>query len=402
MVLRDDCRIRLRGALELLQRIGVARDPQIREGFQHLRNEIRRIDSAIQQTSEELSAAQQQLLQTMQSRLFRISIYAGKLLRASNARNAFEWFGPFASLFRKVVNGCEYTNDLIVFSSEWHYNLEVARMPLHAVDVGSSTEQNIAWFIGYPAFESENPNVLPIVGHEIGHALWHRKQSETLFTPKVDELIESHFVENNATSREAIGVRKHVFRQIEELFCDTVAALLFGPSFLYAFRYLLAPSGLSLGQRQNAGYPDVRTRAQYLIDLSKNQGWSLPTDFADVFQATNGEAEFGIVDGMVHQLQPLVTQAATVLLTNVAPDEFYSFDETQQVLQDFSRALPCRAPVRVSSLINAGYLLLEGHASFEPGRQVHREDRAVVLSELVFKSLELSQHQHHAQFEIVR
>ncbi len=401
MVLRDDCRIRLRGALELLQRIGVARDPQIREGFQHLRNEIRRIDSAIQQTSEELSAAQQQLLQTMQSRLFRISIYAGKLLRASNARNAFEWFGPFASLFRKVVNGCEYANDLIVFSSEWHYNLEVARMPLRAVDADSSTTRNIAWFIGYPAFESENPNVLPIVGHEIGHALWHRKQSETLFTRKVDELIKSHVDKNNVTSKEAIGVRKYVVQQLEELFCDTVAALLFGPAFLYAFRYLLAPSGLTSGQRQNAEYPDVKTRAQYLIDLSAKSGWSLPTDFAVVFQETKGQADFEIVDGMVGQLQPLVTRAATVLLKNVAADELYSLDETQLVLQDFSRALPCSTPVRVSSLINAGYLLLEGHACFEPGRQVSREDRAVLLSELVFKSLELLQHQHHAQFEAV-
>lgn len=401
MVLLHDCRIRLRGALELLQRIGVAGDPQIREGFQHLRNELRQIDRAIQHTSEELSEAQQQLVQTMQSRLYRVSIYAGKLLRASNARNAFEWFGPFASLFRKVVNGCEYANDLIVFSSEWHYNLEVARMPLHAVDVGSSTEQNIAWFIGYPAFESENPNVLPIVGHEIGHALWHRKRSEALFTRKVDELIKSHVDKNNVTSKEAIGVRKYVVQQLEELFCDTVAALLFGPAFLYAFRYLLAPSGLTSGQRHNAGYPDVRTRAQYLIDLSAKCGWSLPTDFAVVFEEAKGLADVKIIDAIVDQLQPLVTRAATDLLENVAPDEFYSLDETQRVLQDFSRALPCSTSVRVSSLINAGYLLLEGHACFETGRQVSREDRAVLLSELVFKSLELLQHQHHAQSETV-
>jgi hypothetical protein len=105
MVLLDDCRTRLRGALELLHRVGVAKDPQIREGFQYLKNELRRIDGEIQSTNEELSFAQLQLLKSNQSSLHRISIYAGRLLRASNARNAFEWFAPFASLFRKVVNG---------------------------------------------------------------------------------------------------------------------------------------------------------------------------------------------------------------------------------------------------------------------------------------------------------
>jgi hypothetical protein len=330
-----------------------------------------------------------------------MSIYAGKLLRASNARNAFEWFGPFASLFRKVVNGRGHTNDLVVFSSEWHYNLEVTSMPLQTEEAGELRDRAFAWFIGYPAFESENPLVLPVVGHEIGHAFWHRKDSSGLFTQVVNRLINSHFGKENATSKKASWTKEHVLRQVEELFCDTVAALLFGPSFLYAFRYMLAPSGLNSGERRNAGYPDVRKRAQYLIDLSKNLGWSLPTDFADVFQATIGEVEFGIVDGMVDTLQPWVEKVATIQLRNFAPDEFYSLDETQLVLRDFSRALPCSIPVRVSSLINAGYLLLEGHACFEPGRQVPREDRAGLLSELVFKSLELLQHQHHAQFETV-
>lgn len=396
MVLLDDCRTRLRGALELLHRIGVAKDPQIRAGFQYLKNELRRIDGEIQSTNEELSFAQLQLLQSNQGSLHRISIYAGRLLRASNARNAFEWFAPFASLFRKVVNGSDFPDDLLVFSSEWHYNLEVTWFPLQTGESAEPSLRHFAWFIGYPAFESENPHVLPVVGHEIGHAFWHRRECEQIFTPKVSHSIEKQFGKKAVTEKE-LWVRKNVIRQVEELFCDTVAALLFGPAFLYAFRYLLAPSGLGAGKRQNAGYPDVRQRAQYLIDFSSQSGWKLPTDFAAVFREANGLPEFEIVDKMIENLYPLVIDTAKIMLSNFAADELYSHPETQAVLQDFSRAIPCRSSVRVSSIINAGYLLRDGHADWSPEVQVPTEERQLLLADLVFKSLEMIQFRRHAE-----
>lgn len=274
MVLLDDCRTRLRGALALLQRIGVAKDAQVSAGFQHIKAELRRLDADLQRTSDRPTVAEKQLVQSVQRRLYQFSISAGKLLRASNARNAFEWFSPFAALFRKIVNGQEHENDVIVFSSEWHCNLELERLPLQ-IGNSQSAKTRFAWFVGYPAFESENPHVLPVVGHEIAHALWHRRKLESLFKNRVQEGIDRSFREESKTSEAAEKARENACRQLEELFCDTVGALLFGPSFLYAFRYLLAPAGLSHGVRHTAGYPDLMQRAQHLIDLSSQFHWPL-------------------------------------------------------------------------------------------------------------------------------
>lgn len=392
MVLLDDCRTRLRGALDLLQRIGVARDPQVREGFQFIKGELTRLDSVIQRTHGRSNVAEYSLVQSVQIRIYQISRSAGRLLRASNARNAFEWFAPFAALFRKVVNGSKHANDVVVFSSEWHSNLELERLPLEL-----DSRQRFAWFIGYPAFESENPHVLPVVGHEIGHALWYRKDCECLFKVLVEKGIRNHFGNQRANSVEARNTKKSVYRQLEELFCDTVGALLFGPSFLHAFRYLLAPAGLSHGVRKTASYPDISRRAQYLIELSSQLNWPLPREFSKVFLPGTAPPEFQVVDDLVQPLQQWVTKAAINLMQNVARTELYCHEETQTVLKDFSRGRPCTTSVRVSSIINASYLLRDGHGQWLPELTVPQEERDWLLSDLVFKSLELMQFSAQAE-----
>lgn len=399
MVLLDDCRTRLRGALALLQRIGVAKDAQVSAGFQHIKAELRRLDADLQRTSDRPSVAEKQLVQSVQRRLYQFSTSAGKLLRASNARNAFEWFSPFAALFRKIVNGQEHENDVIVFSSEWHCNLELERLPLQFGN-SQSTRTRFAWFVGYPAFESENPHVLPVVGHEIAHALWHRRKLETLFKNRVQQGIDKSFREESKTSEAAEKARENACRQLEELFCDTVGALLFGPSFLYAFRYLLAPAGLSHGVRHTAGYPDLMQRAQHLIDLSSQFHWPLPRGFSEVFEPGIAPPEFAVVDEMVRPLQHLVSAAAIALMRNVAEGELYSADETHKVLQDFSCGFPCSKSVRVSSIINASYQLRDGHATWHPELNMPQEERQWLLSDLVFKSLELRQFRSQSDPEL--
>lgn len=395
-VLRDDCRTRLRGGFDLLQRIGVAEDRQIRDGFAYLRGELQRLDGQILSIGTNPTLAQLQLLQGILILLQGTSLYAGKLLRASNPRNAFEWFSPFAALFRKVVNGEKFPDDLVVFSSDWQYSMELRRMSMRGVSAGASVAPRTAWFIGYPAFESENPHVLPVVGHEIGHALWYRETCETILIDSVGDRLKNSSV-RHGTSKETTLVKKHVLRQLEELFCDTVAALLFGPAFLYAFRYMLAPSGHSHGQRGNPGYPDVYERSIYLTKLAEKFGWTLPKEFSSVFLPATAGPEFSTVDGIVTDLQTRVTNVAVEKLGNVALDEFYSEEETQVVLQDLRRCVPCRSSVRVSSIINAGYLLRDGHADWSPEVQVPTEERQSLLADLVFKSLEMIQFRRHAE-----
>lgn len=94
---------------------------------------------------------------------------------------------------------------------------------------------------------------------------------------------------------------------------------------------------------------------------------------------------------MVRPLQHLVSAAAIALMRNVAEGELYSADETHKVLQDFSCGFPCSQSVRVSSIINASYQLRDGHATWHPELNLPQEERQWLLSDLVFKSLELRQ-----------
>ena len=114
--------------------------------------------------------------------------------------------------------------------------------------------------VGLPASEAQNALLVPIAGHELGHAVWRlgRVGHNLLSTvrAKVVELVRVQWVEAKAhfgsieptdieDDFEAISVWHRsfdlAFRQCEEVFCDLLALYTFGESFAHAFRYLLAP-----------------------------------------------------------------------------------------------------------------------------------------------------------------
>ena len=82
----------------------------------------------------------------------------GFILRSTNIRNAFEARGPLVRLAQKLLS----KNTKLIVSSEWQYSPFV-HPPIQDL-------KNFV-LIGLPAPESSNPLIIPLAGHELGHAV---------------------------------------------------------------------------------------------------------------------------------------------------------------------------------------------------------------------------------------
>ena len=97
--------------------------------------------------------------------LFEYLPYLGFILRSTNVRNGFEVYGPLLQLARKVLG----SSTSLILSSEWDYSPYTF--------FGIYSLRNFI-LIGLPAPESANPLLLPLAGHELGHAIWNLKLKE--------------------------------------------------------------------------------------------------------------------------------------------------------------------------------------------------------------------------------
>jgi hypothetical protein len=103
--------------------------------------------------------------------LVRFKAFLGLLLRSSNIRNAFELYFPIKILSLDLLE----QPTAVVLSSEWSFSPYTYPVAL--------TELPEFIFIGIPASESQNPLILPLAGHELGHVVWQRKGAKQEFDP---------------------------------------------------------------------------------------------------------------------------------------------------------------------------------------------------------------------------
>jgi hypothetical protein len=210
--------------------------------------------------------------------LVRFKAFLGLLLRSSNIRNAFELYFPIKILALELLE----QPTAVVLSSEWSfspytYPVALAELPEFI-------------FIGIPASESQNPLILPLAGHELGHVVWRRKGAKKEFDPIIRAEIVRLYKKNwerfrklfdqspdkaNKLETDLFSLRiwgqsyKLAQRQLEEVFCDYVGLYVFGRSFLHSFRYLIAPS---LGYHRSLNYPRLRDRARYMMKYGVHLG----------------------------------------------------------------------------------------------------------------------------------
>jgi hypothetical protein len=161
--------------------------------------------------------------------------------------------------------------------------------------------------LGLPASESDNPLVLPLAGHEIGHPLWRLAGLGVKFSAKVDTWFDNLLCDTDLLKRvknvfqyrgPIETIREDLFissefakshdwanRQIEEVFCDFVGCRIFGRAFMRAFAYIAAAE--DSGPRVPPWgfcYPKMLERAQIQIRAANAFGYPYDPDFVDQFR----------------------------------------------------------------------------------------------------------------------
>jgi hypothetical protein len=242
--------------------------------------------------------------------------FLGVIVRSAAVRNAFEMYGPIRTmvqkLFAPINTGAEAvpltlnTDVRLILSSGWDYtSLTFRRDPLLSDFI----------FLILPSSEASNPLLIPLAGHEFGHAVWER---EGLGEPdaipdqlsiELTKYVQSHSSDfPDSTSLQSLKPEeareqletdskykfyyseacRRLTRQAEELFCDFVGLYLFGESFVHAFTYFLSPD---FPLERSLKYPTVKTRIDQLFVASQqfeqhwnNGNYDLPADIIDEFE----------------------------------------------------------------------------------------------------------------------
>jgi hypothetical protein len=166
--------------------------------------------------------------------LFNYTPFLGFILRATNVRNAFELYAPVMRLARKLLGD----GTKLLLSSEWDYSPFVY---LPTSDLPDCV------LIGIPAFESANPLLISLAGHELGHNVWNEYDLGKKFDGKLrSEVLGAirgtqwndfqtcfpHATHDNLTTDmfvQQTWLPAHAFakRQLEEVFCDMMGLRLF-------------------------------------------------------------------------------------------------------------------------------------------------------------------------------
>jgi hypothetical protein len=315
----------------------------------------------------------------------------GFILRSTNVRNAFEVHFPLKRLAKKLIG----SKAKLIVSSEWGfvpftYPMTLDQLPQFAL-------------VGGPASESGNVLTIPVAGHEIGHSVWRAHSRGFGLDPKflaaIDGAIAGHPAETSRLMAQLGGgaratdqIRRLVYingiKQLEEIFCDAIGLYFFGPSFLYAMEYFLAPGG---GAR-SLTYPSDLDRLKILTVSSSTLGIAptLPLfeRWADSsLQASQTRDFVTILDSAVAALVADVTSAAfnmmkkrRVLVPNPA--------QIQSAIDAFDRGEPHIGDATLPEIVTAGWEIVRREGGLAEKRHWKRYR---LLGDLMLKSIEVAE-----------
>lgn len=334
----------------------------------------------------------------------RLKPVIGLLLRSSNLRNAFEIYFPVKILATQLLGPKTY----VVLSSEWSFSPYT--FPAAFPELPDFV------FIGIPASECQNPLIIPLAAHELGHVVWRRKGAKQGFDLAVQKTVLDLYAANWSefktifkTTSPPTSLQSDLFllriwgesyklaaRQLEELFCDFVGIHVFGPSFLQSFQYLLAPS---LGQTRALEYPSIGRRAEYMVDAIKHYGMTEFKDFAKSFSEQDvrltREVAFilKMADATTNKLQKdLLPLVARYSGSAQCFTDGQVFEDTYK--ECFISLVPVAKVESVAAVINAAWKVRNDFRSWPVLRNVQPPDKQArekfrVLTDLVLKSLEV-------------
>jgi hypothetical protein len=333
--------------------------------------------------------------------LFNYTPYLGFVLRATNVRNAFETYAPILRLARRLLR----PNMKLLLSSEWEYSPFVYLPTVELPDFV---------LIGVPAYESANPLLVSLAGHELGHNVWTQQSlGQKLDTALRDEVLKALTTKfwgdyqqiypktaqsdllTNMFVKET-WLPGHVFAklQLEEIFCDVMGLRLFSEAYLHAFAYLLSPC---VPGERSPRYPTIRTRVMYLLDAANKFGVAVPAHYADLFDSQMDPVSpvvkllAGIADAGISAIVPQVIQeAAAYADARGVPRR--SDSNVAAIRNDFNRVIPAFGGSTLTDIVNAGWACFHDGDLWNHLTQIRSEDRGRVLYDLVLKSFEVAEY----------
>lgn len=338
----------------------------------------------------------------------------GFILRSTNVRNAFEIFGPLRRLTETLLPPRTDKGERpvrLVLSSEWRYAPYAFRDVLLPFVL-----------VGLPASESANPFLIPLVGHELGHILWKRRQlyqtevDRRRITEKCAAIIRSkwpnyaRFFPDRATlsnfatvkpGREIIAnLVKCVMRQSEESFADFVALKLFDRAYLLAFAYLLSPAPPPTSR---SAYPKFGNRVQHLFDAATaHYGIDCPPKWLKNFELSQRSEDkkdeaLGLVPAeelmsVVEMVHSSLVPELILLAKKCVEDtglRLSDEEEIKRILRRFELGVPAHGTKGLIDIVNAAWRALEDPDFWKNKEKRLFDDKERNLREIMLKNIEL-------------
>ena len=339
---------------------------------------------------------------TINQRIYQYLPVIGFLQRSTDVINSFEYFYSLREITKTYVGA----NADIVISSEWDYS------PLtYGLSVGALPN---CVLMGLPVSESSNVLIIPLVGHELGHTVWHQEKIAIKMQPDIQKMVEieifnrsnefkiafPHHKDLNITKAEIsqnlfivtiiADIMMLCMRQVEEIFCDAFGAELFGIGFLKAFRYLLAPN---LGGARTFDYPTLINRAKFLRDYSKNEKSTFMLNYVSSFAEipTNLTAVDKFLSETadtvaIHFASKLYEESHNIASKDVT--HLPNNANARLIKTHFDKGVPPNNPMRLSDIINAAWEFAdEKFEVFDVKDQKRHEFNWI--SQVAFKAIEI-------------
>ena len=323
----------------------------------------------------------------------------GFISNSANIRNPFETYAPLLRLSRKAL---EPESELII-SSEWFYSPFVTSYYVIPEFV----------MLGLPAQESENPLLIPLSGHELGHCIWalynQRENLKDKIREKLYKIVKeiylkdierifSHLTEsiNTAELENDLYINQLLAEPFEmaikhtmEIFCDFIGLKLFSEAYLYAISYIMAPNP---SRRRSPNYPKNLDRMHHLLDCAKDYGVSIPPDFLGNFTEEpepimTMKLYFDIADDTSRAMVPyLIVLAKEIIESKSIPNRSQS--EVAREVNLLKKRIPISSATSISDIVNAGWICYLDDTIWLIN-EIKPEEKDRLIKELILKSFEV-------------
>ena len=367
-----------------------------------------RIETLFQDLLKHLSAVDadpsyiRQLCSISLRHLFIYLPILGFILRSTNVRNAFEIFRPLRDIAREALD----PKVKLLLSSEWAYS----PMIYHKIRVLPGFV-----LIGLPASESSNPLVIPLCGHELGHAVWARNKEElenmtkNIFYEEAPKYITTNWQKYKELFVPSINKHSNnlgtdifastmlwqtlqlLFKMGEECFCDFIGLRIYGSAFLHAFAYLCSPCILS---PRPITYPQLMKRVKYLVKAAKAYKFELPENYENMFEnrpepqlSSMDKLRLSISDYMLDGIvDEFIPKAKYIISKTNIPTA--SDIECERICKRFDFVVPASKCKSLTDILNSAW-----HAYHNPELWKNIPDIAKnknqILKNLVLKNIEI-------------